>query len=636
MFHSSGKDFLFKKKSLTSLNTEHVEVDEFISKQPKLRTLSKYSINQNTVMFGDDSDSFTKSAIEFSDENENDSDFEYIEGYKYEHKNLMTIDPKPIPNKKPHAIETPAIAIDNKNISSVVSYSAFKSGSNTISVLSISPENNSFNVHSFTRRRSSVSKMPVPRPSSSFKVININNETNDMLEIHEESQNEDVSMMHIDDHFDENSSIFVYDDINKEGSVLKLSAEEPIPKKRFKKQFNDFEPIKLLGEGAYGHVLLVKEKENNSIFAMKQMRKAEILIMSDEPNEKKKSASSPKMKQVERTFSERDILTEINHPNIVKLFYSFHDQDRLYLILQYVPGGELFFHLNRLSKFNESVASFYTLEISLAIKFLHDKGIVYRDLKPENCLLNERGHLILTDFGLSKNTTTEVLYSYCGTPEYAAPELLAPVSTGYTKSVDWYSVGCVLYDMLTSKPPYEGTNPAAILQKIHKNPKKMWPDFAPYLSVDMKDFLSGLLNRDASLRWDVDHYWDERALSRDEIQKLKNDRKKKKKKSKVADQKTSYYKQHNIFRNLNWDKLSKAEYQQESFGPIVPIITDKNLAENFADEFTAKNIDDLMSANTVDKLLDINLKEQELLFQGFSYEADSGFLEQYMENNQNK
>ncbi|KAL6938906.1 hypothetical protein ACO0OL_000529 [Hanseniaspora opuntiae] len=617
MFSSSGNDFYLKKKSLTSLNTEHVEVEEFISSQPNVRALSKFSINKSTIMFDDDPDSSMNSAIELSDENEDDSDNEYIEGYKYEHKNLMTMDPKPIPERKSVFVDTPPILINNESVSSVVAYSAFKSGGNTVSVLSISPEDNSYNVHSFTRRRSSVSKMPMSKPLSAFK----------MLEIHEDMHNEDVSLMHIDD----NSSIFVYDDINTEGSVLKLSSEESKAKKRQKKQLDDFEPIKLLGEGAYGQVLLVKEKVNNSIFAMKQMRKANILIMSDEPNEKKQSASSPKMKQVERTFSERDILTEINHPNIVKLFYSFHDQNKLYLILQYVPGGELFFHLNKLSKFSESVASFYTLEISLAIKFLHDKGIVYRDLKPENCLLNERGHLILTDFGLSKNTTTDVLYSYCGTPEYAAPELLAPDNCGYTKSVDWYSVGCVLYDMLTSKPPYVGTNPASILQKINKDPKKLWPNFASYLSTDMKDFLSGLLNRDANLRWDVDSYWDERVLSREEIKKLKSD-KKKKKKNKATNQKTSYYKQHNIFRNLSWEKLSKAEYQKESFGPIVPIITDKNLAENFDDEFTTKNIDELLSINSVEKILDVSLEEQERLFQGFSYEADSEFLEKYMDN----
>lgn len=627
MFSSSGNDFYLKKKSLTSLNTEHVEVEEFISSQPNVRALSKFSINQSTIMFGDDPDSSMNSAIELSDENEDGSENEYIEGYKYEHKNLMTMDPKPIPERKSAFMDTPPILINSESVSSVVAYSAFKSGGNTVSVLSISPEDNSYNVHSFTRRRSSVSKMPMIKPLSAFKVVNLDAESDEMLEIHEDMQNEDVSLMHIDD----SSSIFVYDDINTEGSVLKLSSEESKAKKRQKRQLDDFEPIKLLGEGAYGQVLLVKERANNSIFAMKQMRKANILIMSDEPNEKKQSATSPKMKQVERTFSERDILTEINHPNIVKLFYSFHDQNKLYLILQYVPGGELFFHLNKLSKFNESVASFYTLEISLAIKFLHDKGIVYRDLKPENCLLNERGHLILTDFGLSKNTTTDVLYSYCGTPEYAAPELLAPDNCGYTKSVDWYSVGCVLYDMLTSKPPYVGTNPASILQKINKDSKKLWPNFASYLSTDMKDFLSGLLNRDANLRWDVDSYWDERVLSREEIKRVKSD-KKKKKKNKATNQKTTYYKQHNIFRNLNWDKLSKAEYQKESFGPIVPIITDKNLAENFDDEFTTKNIDELLSVHSVEKILDISLEEQEKLFQGFSYEADSEFLERYMDN----
>ncbi|OBA22651.1 Pkinase-domain-containing protein, partial [Hanseniaspora valbyensis NRRL Y-1626] len=107
-----------------------------------------------------------------------------------------------------------------------------------------------------------------------------------------------------------------------------------------------FHPIKLLGEGAYGKVLLVKEKTNGKLFAMKQMCKAEILIMSDEVVEKENTLRSPKMKQVERTFSERNILKEIEHPNIVKFFYSFHDLNKLYLVLQFIPGGELFYHLN--------------------------------------------------------------------------------------------------------------------------------------------------------------------------------------------------------------------------------------------------------------------------------------------------
>lgn len=282
MFSSCGNDFHLKKKSLTSLNTEHVEVEEFISSQPNVRALSKFSINKSTIMFEDDPDSSMNSAIELSDENEDDSENEYIEGYKYEHKNLMTMDPKPIPERKSAFIDTAPILINNESVSSVVAYSAFKSGGNTVSVLSISPEDNSYNVHSFTRRRSSVSKMPMSKPLSAFKVVNLDAEDDEMLEIHEDMHNEDVSLMHIDD----NSSIFVYDDINTEGSVLKLSSEESKAKKRQKKQLGDFEPIKLLGEGAYGQVLLVKEKANNSIFAMKQMRKANILIMSDEPNEK--------------------------------------------------------------------------------------------------------------------------------------------------------------------------------------------------------------------------------------------------------------------------------------------------------------------------------------------------------------
>ncbi|OBA25656.1 Pkinase-domain-containing protein [Hanseniaspora valbyensis NRRL Y-1626] len=409
-----------------------------------------------------------------------------------------------------------------------------------------------------------------------------------------------------------------------EGSVLD-SYNIPNKSKVNKKHVQDFHPIKLLGEGAYGKVLLVKEKTNGKLFAMKQMCKAEILIMSDEVVEKENTLRSPKMKQVERTFSERNILKEIEHPNIVKFFYSFHDLNKLYLVLQFIPGGELFYHLNKLSKFSETVASFYTLEISLAIHFLHNKGIVYRDLKPENCLLNEKGHLILTDFGLSKSVSDEKLYSYCGTPEYAAPELLSSENTGYSKSVDWYSVGCVLYDMLTSKPPYEGTNPVLILQKINKDPKKLWPSFPHYLSSDMKDFLSGLLNRDPLKRWDVDRLWDERYATKEEKSKHK-----KKKKGK-SDTKTSYYKQHNIFRTLNWDKLSKAEYQNSTFGPIVPIITDLNLAENFDEEFTNRNLNDIINTEVGNNAsMGKQNMDHELLFQGFSYDAGTSFLDRYM------
>ncbi|KAL6927277.1 hypothetical protein ACO0SA_003575 [Hanseniaspora valbyensis] len=611
------------KGSSCALNKDHVITTSFSSSQLELSSLPKILVNSTTFMLNNEDDlDRDASAIEFSDEDDNDgSDSEYIEGYRYEHKNLMSINPSPIPIKEKVELQkfnsktylssskSPSFSMNGKSlnynrVSTAITYSSIRRNSNNVSVLSVSPENNSIQMSSFTRRKSSISKMPSSKPTSAFKILDLNTEEEEMTLL---------TLIQL-----------ILDGSNMEGSVLD-SYNIPNKSKVNKKHVQDFQPIKLLGEGAYGKVLLVKEKTNGKLFAMKQMCKAEILIMSDEVVEKENTLRSPKMKQVERTFSERNILKEIEHPNIVKFFYSFHDLNKLYLVLQFIPGGELFYHLNKLSKFSETVASFYTLEISLAIHFLHNKGIVYRDLKPENCLLNEKGHLILTDFGLSKSVSDEKLYSYCGTPEYAAPELLSSENTGYSKSVDWYSVGCVLYDMLTSKPPYEGTNPVLILQKINKDPKKLWPSFPHYLSSDMKDFLSGLLNRDPLKRWDVDRLWDERYATKEEKSKHK-----KKKKGK-SDTKTSYYKQHNIFRTLNWDKLSKAEYQNSTFGPIVPIITDLNLAENFDEEFTNRNLNDIINTEVGNNgSMSKQNMDHELLFQGFSYDAGTSFLDRYM------
>ncbi|XBW38138.1 hypothetical protein QEN19_003734 [Hanseniaspora menglaensis] len=626
MFSQASKVFP-PQKPVSGLSKENAKASSFSSSQLEIQSFPKILVNATTFMLNEENDfALNTSAIEFSDE-DNQDESEYIQGYKYEHKNLMTMHPSPIPIKTDNLRPSDALSklavfnhgsttrsvetISGRCLSAVVTYSSVRRSSRDVSVFSVSPENNKVTISSFSRRKSSVSKMPNTKPLKAFKVLNL--DTEDECN---ESEN-DISDINFD-----GDELFKLDGSITEGSLLDSYNNE---KKKRKRMVTDFLPLKFLGEGAYGKVLLVKEKSNGKVFAMKQMCKSEILVMSDEIVEKENTLRSPKMKQVERTFSERNILKQIEHPNIVKLFYSFHDMDQLYLILQFIPGGELFYHLNKLSKFSETVASFYTLEISLAIKFLHEKGIVYRDLKPENCLLNEKGHLILTDFGLSKTSSDDRLYSYCGTPEYAAPELLSSEHEGYSKSVDWYSVGCVLFDMLTSKPPYEGTNPVLILQKINKDPKKLWPNFPHYLSSDMKDFLSGLLNRDPLKRWNVDLLWDERYAP-----KADKDKRKQKKKKK-SDTKTSYYKQHNIFRTLNWDKLSKREYQEATFGPIVPIITDANLAENFDEDFTSRDLTAIIDNNKlISQELTLGGQDTDLLFEGFSYEAENSFLDRYI------
>ncbi|CCK72210.1 putative protein kinase YPK3 KNAG_0J01290 [Huiozyma naganishii CBS 8797] len=386
------------------------------------------------------------------------------------------------------------------------------------------------------------------------------------------------------------------------------------------RNLQDFQPVRVLGKGAYGKVILVKDQKSNKLFAMKQLKKAEILINEQEIKDDAKE-DKPDNKNIERTFAEKTILSELEHPNIVKLFYSFHDVSKLYLILQYVPGGELFFHLKEHGTLDEDTVSFYAAEISCALKFLHDKGIVYRDLKPENCLLNDRGHLVLTDFGLSKKSLEDndmsnqvddvfTLHSIIGTPEYAAPEILQGLP--YNKNCDWYSLGCLLFDMLVGKPPYTGTNHKVIINKIQKD--KNGPKIPYYLSEGMKDMLNWLLKKDKLKRWQVDKYW---AETREDSRQGKG------KKKKVGKQRELKYQSHFIFRKIDWKLMESGDLQHTTLGPIVPLITDWELAENFDSEFTSMSYDDGYTMEIPAR----NSKDD--LFKGFSYKASGSYLDRY-------
>ena len=183
----------------------------------------------------------------------------------------------------------------------------------------------------------------------------------------------------------------------------------------------DFRLIKVIGIGSYGKVMLVRKEGSNEEFALKILRKDYIAQKN----------------QVEHTKTERKILEKISHPFIVKLRYAFQNSKKLYFVIDYCPGGELFFHLQRCLKFDEDLTKFYAAQIVLAIEELHRFNIIYRDLKPENVLIDADGYIKITDFGLSKENITHntAAHSFCGTPEYLAPEILNRLVHGKPKSV---------------------------------------------------------------------------------------------------------------------------------------------------------------------------------------------------------
>lgn len=240
----------------------------------------------------------------------------------------------------------------------------------------------------------------------------------------------------------------------------------------------DYQLLKLIGKGSFGKVFLVRKKDDGKVYAMKTLNKGTIV----------------QRKQEVHTRSERYILEQVNHSFIVNLRYAFQDTSNLYLVMDYAAGGELFFHLKNEGRFSEERARLYSAEICLAIEALHSHDIVYRDLKPENILIDDEGHVRLTDFGLSKEEVGTSTSTFCGTPEYLAPEMLTGPSHG--KAVDWWSLGTLLFEMLTGLPPFYSNNVHVMYEKILKDPIY----FPAYISQEAKSLLQGLLTREVAQR----------------------------------------------------------------------------------------------------------------------------------------
>jgi len=250
-------------------------------------------------------------------------------------------------------------------------------------------------------------------------------------------------------------------------------------------ELDDFNLVKVLGKGSYGKVMLVRHSKEEgtgapNLYAMKMLRKEDVV----------------KRNQVEHTRTERSVLESVSHPFIVTLHFAFQTPKKLYLVMEYCPGGELFFHLSRAGCFPEGRARFYTAETTSAIAYLHRQNIIYRDLKPENLLIDREGHVKITDFGLSKEGIEDnhSAMTMCGTPEYLAPEILD--RKGHGKGVDWYSVGALTYEMLTGLPPFYTKDRQKLFERIRRAELK-YPDTVSKLA---KTFLQALLQRDPNQR----------------------------------------------------------------------------------------------------------------------------------------
>jgi len=243
---------------------------------------------------------------------------------------------------------------------------------------------------------------------------------------------------------------------------------------------DDFALVKVLGKGSYGKVMLVKGTKDGKVYAMKMLRKENVI----------------KRNQQEHTKTERSVLEAVSHPFIVTLHYAFQTPTKLYMVMEFCPGGELFYHLSRTGRFSEGRTIFYTSEVTSAIAYLHSLRIIYRDLKPENLLLDGDGHVKVTDFGLSKEGIEDNISAktMCGTPEYLAPEIVE--RKGHGRGVDWYSIGALTYEMLTGLPPFYTRDREKLFQRIKKG-ELAYPG---YITPISKNFLQGLLHRDPEKR----------------------------------------------------------------------------------------------------------------------------------------
>jgi len=329
---------------------------------------------------------------------------------------------------------------------------------------------------------------------------------------------------------------------NKEGSDKQKLIERERTSTLYAKDKNDknisiddFNLLKVLGRGAFGKVMMVEKKDTKQIYAIKSLRKEE-LIDKD---------------QIEHTRTEKSILENVNHPFLVGLEWAFQTPEKIFFVMQFMRGGELFQHLKNSKRFPEARARFYVAIIASAIGHLHSQDIIYRDLKPENILMDDVGYVYLTDFGMAKFLKKDTLaMSFCGTPEYLAPEIIT--GEGHAKEADWWSLGILAYETMFGIPPFYHQNQSTMYELI-KDSKLKFPPL-PEVSEEGKDFIKCLLVRDPK----------KRIGTTKDFEEIKN---------------------HKWFKDLDWDQL----HAQKVEAPFKPKIAGDNFLDNFDEEFTKED-----------------------------------------------
>ena len=312
------------------------------------------------------------------------------------------------------------------------------------------------------------------------------------------------------------------EEVNRWITVIR-SSSEPLPSL----SMDQFDIVSVIGRGFYGKVMLCKKKDTGEIFAIKSIRKSRLI-------------ETGKTKSI---ITERNIMMRARHPFIVNLCFAFQTEAKFYFGMEYVPGGELFYHMERLERIQIDDARLYVAEIGLALEYLHSLGIIYRDLKPENIILDRNGHVKITDFGLSKETdsTDETASTFCGTAEYLAPELVMQIP--YSYPVDIWALGILTYEMILGTTPFYHDNKSRMLSKIVSNE----PEFPPGLDIRIIDFIQKMLTKD--------------FRKRPTFGEMKS---------------------HPFFEGFDWDGIYKREYRPN----FIPQIKDILIANNFDKDFT--------------------------------------------------